>query len=447
MPKDPNASLGMLLNFLSQNRQENSPFSFPTPNRVPFNLPALRPSSLQIPSIPAPPVFDRRGSQPQPIPSLSTEIPQAPQIQTQPIGLPQHDGGALKSILGNLVSGYLTNKLDTYQKKEALKDAAAETKTAFGTLLDDLHDSTKDEGTKNLFGAASKAIKSSNPDAVEWGMAVGKQASKSFIPPALQKELENPDTRQFLETKERTKNLPSGTTLNAQGELEFRPMAEGGNFNDILRQRSVDSRMIISPAQESTIANQKEQGLREQRKENLAEKRFEESRTKDIPPAHKMVYIKNQTSINQIDDAIKAVKKRPQSFGLTKIGGDLVNQYSDPEGVTARGKVAQIGRINLHDLSGAAVTAAEAPGFKPFIPAISDKSDSIIDKLNVMKDRVKGTNNEIEEMYKSGYRSLPGQIKTESSTGPSKVEIDREPHPEMPGHFIIKYKDGAYGVE
>jgi hypothetical protein len=108
----------------------------------------------------------------------------------------------------------------------------------------------------------------------------------------------------------------------------------------------------------------------------------------------KAVY-SNAASIKQIDDAIAKVKARPQSFGLDMSLGDAVNQRYDPEGVSHRAAIADIGSLKRHDRSGAAVTVGETPYLTPFIPTTTDKSEAIIAKLESLKRNYELVNNEI----------------------------------------------------
>lgn len=67
---------------------------------------------------------------------------------------------------------------------------------------------------------------------------------------------------------------------------------------------------------------------------------------------------------------------------LTNLGviGDKTLNWLDPQGVDTRAAIGDLGSIVIHDRSGAAVTAAEFPRLRPFIPLASDAPDVAIKK-------------------------------------------------------------------
>lgn len=88
-----------------------------------------------------------------------------------------------------------------------------------------------------------------------------------------------------------------------------------------------------------------------------------------------------------IDDALKSIKDNPQALGLINAlpFSETVRQYTDPEGIATRAKVANIGSLKIHDRSGAAVSAAEFPRLRPFIPQQSDSPEAAKKKLEDLK--------------------------------------------------------------
>lgn len=106
---------------------------------------------------------------------------------------------------------------------------------------------------------------------------------------------------------------------------------------------------------------------------------------KDLPASTREKLAENTVTLGKIDAAIAAVRQHPDSFGLANVLGDTVQQRRDPQGVTARAMVADIGSQKLHDRSGASVTASETPRLKPFIPNVNDHPDTIVQKLTIMQ--------------------------------------------------------------
>jgi hypothetical protein len=134
------------------------------------------------------------------------------------------------------------------------------------------------------------------------------------------------------------------------------------------------------------------------------------ARLKPIPAQIQTGFKDNSASIKQIDDAIAALKRNPRAMGMANILGDEIRQRVDPNGIDVRGAVANIGSLVIHDRSGAAVTAAETPRLKPFIPMPTDTAQAAIKKLQGLRQQYANNNAQIEVQYgeESGYAPLGG---------------------------------------
>jgi hypothetical protein len=121
--------------------------------------------------------------------------------------------------------------------------------------------------------------------------------------------------------------------------------------------------------------------------------------------------LNNAASLRSARVALDLVNQRPQSFGLSaglqNMAPGLLER-TDPDGTAARAAVANLGSLVIHDRSGAAVTAAEFPRLRPFIPQIGDPPE-------VVKTKLKAFAREYEDLLKdqygafgpsSGYRPL-----------------------------------------
>lgn len=119
-------------------------------------------------------------------------------------------------------------------------------------------------------------------------------------------------------------------------------------------------------------------------------------------------YIANQTAIGQIDAAILQLKARPNAMGFANLFGDEIRQRADPNGIKTRASVAEVGAVKIHDLSGAAVTAAETPRLKPFIPMPTDTAQAAIKKLEQLRGQVENNNRQMETQYseENGFAPL-----------------------------------------
>lgn len=122
-------------------------------------------------------------------------------------------------------------------------------------------------------------------------------------------------------------------------------------------------------------------------------KRLENAKT---PPASVVKGMtENLASIKQVDRALSLIAKTPGSIGgwgsqisdnTPGFVGRMQNKYGDPEGTDLRAIIANIGSLIIHQRSGAAVTAAEFPRLRPFIPSISDGPEEARKKLQQFKD-------------------------------------------------------------
>lgn len=126
-----------------------------------------------------------------------------------------------------------------------------------------------------------------------------------------------------------------------------------------------------------------------------------------IPPAGVKAIQENNGTIRQIDSAIAALQRRPQSIGpTTGMLGDTVTQFNDPDGTDTRAAIGKISGQIIHDVSGAAVTLSEAPRFRPYVPSVQDRPEIAITKLRRLRDLALGNQEDLNGYYSQdqGYR-------------------------------------------
>lgn len=162
---------------------------------------------------------------------------------------------------------------------------------------------------------------------------------------------------------------------------------------------------------------------------------------KPLPAAQSKAWIDNNVSIKKVEEALgmvvgpdgKPTKQALQSLGALNYlpFADEVRQRTDPDGVMIRAKVGDIGSLKIHDRSGAAVTAAEFPRLKPFIPRASDDATAVATKLSNFLKEYRLIQQEIEDYAETqGYKSprVPsggGQTQERKTVnGKSYVKID-----------------------
>jgi hypothetical protein len=118
---------------------------------------------------------------------------------------------------------------------------------------------------------------------------------------------------------------------------------------------------------------------------------------KDNTPATlKEKIAQNNVTIKLVDEAVAAVDKNPDAFGLKNMMGSSAMARLDPEGVSARAKVANLGSQKYHDRSGANVTAAETPRLAPFIPDVNDPPGVVKTKLRGFQRESRLMNDELQ---------------------------------------------------
>lgn len=90
--------------------------------------------------------------------------------------------------------------------------------------------------------------------------------------------------------------------------------------------------------------------------------------------------------------------------GLKGFAPDALLQRFDKSGIQTRAAIADLGSLVIHDRSGAAVTAAEFPRLKPFIPDAKDDPATVKKKLANFISVYRQTAQEMQDFYReSGY--------------------------------------------
>jgi hypothetical protein len=79
----------------------------------------------------------------------------------------------------------------------------------------------------------------------------------------------------------------------------------------------------------------------------------------------------------------------------------------DPSGTDTRAAIADLESLVVHDRSGAAVTAAETPRLRPFIPNATDDRATAEKKLNRFTLEYRAMVEEASDFYKSSGYKVP----------------------------------------
>jgi hypothetical protein len=163
-----------------------------------------------------------------------------------------------------------------------------------------------------------------------------------------------------------------------------------------------------------------------------------------IPPAAAAMIQDKLVALKAIDEALAALAARPESIGIgTGWLGDTATQINDPEGTTVRAKVAKIGAVTLHDLSGAAVSASETPRFTPFVPQAKDKASVARDKLMNFRKALEQDLTEHFDYYGPANSYLPyntpGADEFRRGDRPPPPAINVPPETKIPGAVVGPY--------
>lgn len=148
---------------------------------------------------------------------------------------------------------------------------------------------------------------------------------------------------------------------------------------------------------------------------------------KAVPPMIQKSLIENRDRANQVNEAIRLIDANPKALGWGNIAPDSVTQRLPGApgvgGIPTRAAVANIGSQIIHDRSGAAVTMAETPRLKPFIPSANDTPQAAKTKLQGLLRQIESMNNEIELAYgeDSGFRPMGGD----------RSQSQRQPQPQQ----------------
>lgn len=130
----------------------------------------------------------------------------------------------------------------------------------------------------------------------------------------------------------------------------------------------------------------------------------------------------NQQQLAVIDDALKELDAYPNATGLKRglpFIGDKLDQRVDPQGVAARASIANIGSLQIHDRTGAAMTAREEPRLAPFVPNVGDTPEAIRTKLKKLKASIG-----VETDYLAKGVNAPSSAGASTAASPLRAKYD-----------------------
>lgn len=153
---------------------------------------------------------------------------------------------------------------------------------------------------------------------------------------------------------------------------------------------------------------------------------------KELPATVASGYIENSVAIDKIGQAIAEAQRNPNAFGVKNYGPDALTQRLDQEGVVARALVADIASLKIHDRSGAAVSAAEFPRLRPFVPLATDSPQVVVKKLELFKKEYEAMQQGIETFYGDGGYKSPPRMQAQPQTQPAPAAPPQQPNKSQP---------------
>jgi hypothetical protein len=152
-----------------------------------------------------------------------------------------------------------------------------------------------------------------------------------------------------------------------------------------------------------------------------------EEKLRNIPETINKGLTGNVASISQIDRAIEAVTKNPNSVGIKGNFPQAILNRADPQGVETRALITDVGSAKVHDRSGAAVAASEAPRLMPFIPQATDDAATVVKKLRQLKTQIETEQSGILDFYsqEQGYKPSLYHRQQSTSVAPAATPATR----------------------
>jgi hypothetical protein len=136
-----------------------------------------------------------------------------------------------------------------------------------------------------------------------------------------------------------------------------------------------------------------------------------------VPPAVISGLQENRNLLSKLDRTLAALDDRPESVGLQNFLPDTIIQRTDRDGVTLRALIADLSSAKIHERSGAAVSAAEFPRLRPFIPLTTDTPNTIRQKLANFKAEMEAIIADTEVSFGEGSGYAP--ISTPAPAAPA----------------------------
>lgn len=145
-----------------------------------------------------------------------------------------------------------------------------------------------------------------------------------------------------------------------------------------------------------------------------------------LPTSAAQKLMENQQNLRRAEQALALasgedvgeMKGDSSATGWKGYVPNVILNRADPKGVDARAAIADLGSLVIHDRSGAAVTAAEFPRLRPFIPAATDDAATVKKKLARFVSEYRAIVEEASEFYKASGYKVPTETLRPSGANP-----------------------------
>jgi hypothetical protein len=167
---------------------------------------------------------------------------------------------------------------------------------------------------------------------------------------------------------------------------------------------------------------------------------------KPVPTTIVQGVVQNRSAIRNIDGALRELDAYPDGVGMI-VGNtpNWISQRTDPRGVGLRSAIANIGSLQIHDRSGAAVTISEYPRLLPFVPLVTDDAATVRKKLTRLRAELAAINEDYQAQYSEdqGYRPI-GLAPSAQQSAPVRVRSIQEARKLKPGTLYIAPNGKVY---
>lgn len=161
---------------------------------------------------------------------------------------------------------------------------------------------------------------------------------------------------------------------------------------------------------------------------------------KQIPPSANTAIVTNAQNLKRAQDALTLIRGGtvgtaqgdPDATGWKGYLPDAVLNRADKAGVNARAAIGDLGSMIIHDRSGAAVTAAESPRLKPFIPLVTDSPEVAAQKLERFVQIYEQEAEALGEIYSKGQGYRPSPVLQRNAQTRDERPAQAQPLPIQP---------------